>query len=118
MAESPQNNSKHGILSLTIKDLNVLHSAYMPFIKNGGLFIPTTKQYDIGDEVFVLLNLMDEVEKIPVACSVVWITPSHALGNKAQGIGVQFKEKDNEAREKIETHLAGLLNSEKPSHTL
>ena len=58
---------RNGILSLTIKDKSVLYAAFMPFIKNGGLFIPTNKSYKLGDEVFMLLNLMDEPEKIPVA---------------------------------------------------
>lgn len=66
---------RNGILSLTIKDKSVLYAAFMPFIKNGGLFIPTNKSYKLGDEVFMLLNLMDEPEKIPVAGKVVWITP-------------------------------------------
>ena len=37
--------SRSGILSLTIKDKSVLYAAYMPFIKDGGLFIPTNKHY-------------------------------------------------------------------------
>ena len=45
----------HGILSLTIRDPAVLYAAYMPFVNNGGLFIPTNKQYRLGDEVFMLL---------------------------------------------------------------
>ena len=47
---------RQGILSLTIKDKGALYAAYMPFIKNGGLFIPTNKPYKLGDEVFMLLN--------------------------------------------------------------
>ena len=65
--------SRSGILSLTIKDKAVLYAAYMPFIKNGGLFIPTNKQYKLGEEVFLLLNLMEETEKIPVAGKIVWV---------------------------------------------
>ncbi|MEW7978315.1 MAG: hypothetical protein AB2813_00425, partial [Candidatus Sedimenticola endophacoides] len=49
---------RQGILSLTIKDENALYAAYMQFVKNGGLFIPTNKKYKIGDEVFMLLTLM------------------------------------------------------------
>lgn len=94
---------RNGILSLTIKDKSVLYAAFMPFIKNGGLFIPTNKSYKLGDEVFMLLNLMDEPEKIPVAGKVVWITPKGAQGSRAAGIGVQFNEGDNTARNKIET---------------
>ena len=59
-------NSRNGILSLTIKDKAVLYSAYMPFLQNGGLFVPTNKAYALGDEVFMLLTLMDEAEKMPL----------------------------------------------------
>ena len=110
--------ARNGILSLTIKDKAVLYAAYMPFIKNGGLFIPTNKAYKIGDEVFMLLNLMEEVEKIPVAGKVIWITPKGAQGNRAAGIGVQFSDQDNTALQKIETYLAGSLESDRPTHTM
>ena len=70
--------SKPGLLTLTIKDKSALYLAYMPFIKNGGLFIPTNSSYKLGDEVFMLLNVMGEEEKIPVAGRVIWITPKGA----------------------------------------
>ncbi|MBL4608968.1 MAG: PilZ domain-containing protein [Pseudomonadales bacterium] len=110
--------AKSGILSLTIKDKAVLYAAYMPFVVNGGLFIPTSKQYRLGDEVFLLLTLMDEPEKIPVAGKVVWITPRGAGGTRAAGIGVQFNEEGDTARKKIETYLAGALQSDRPTHTM
>ena len=85
MGQAPKQGPKHGILSLNIKDKAVLYAAYMPFIKEGGLFIPTAKHYDLGDEVFMLLSLMDEKEKIPVAGKIIWITPKGAQGNRAAG---------------------------------
>ncbi len=109
---------RNGILSLTIKDKAVLYAAYMPFVSNGGLFIPTNKNYSLGDEVFMLLNLMEEPEKIPVAGKVVWITPRGAQGNRAAGIGVQFSSEDDQARAKIENYLAGSLTSDRPTHTM
>ena len=109
---------RNGILSLTIKDKSVLYAAYMPFIKNGGLFIPTNKSYKLGDEVFMLLNLMDEAEKIPVAGKVTWVTPKGAQGSRAAGVGVQFNDGDNTARSRIENHLAGALKSDRPTHTM
>jgi len=109
---------RSGILSLTIKDQNVLYAAYMPFVKNGGLFIPTGKAYKLGDEVFLLLNLMDEPDKIPVAGTVIWITPKGAQGNRSAGIGVQFNDQDDTAKKKIETYLAGSLQAERPTHTM
>ena len=110
--------TRQGILSLTIKDKAVLYAAYMPFLENGGLFVPTNKQYQIGDEVFMLLTLMDEPEKIPIAGKVVWITPLDAQGYRQAGIGVQFSEQDADANAKIENHLGGVLNSDRQTHTM
>lgn len=110
---------RQGILSLTIQDKNALFAAYMPYLTNGGLFIPTSNPYSLGDEVFVLLSLLDDNEKIPVVGRVVWITPKGAQGNRTAGIGLQFTEKDGGvARAKIETHLAGALESDRPTHTM
>ncbi len=116
-ASAPQ-GARNGILSLTIKDKAVLYAAYMPFLINGGLFIPTNKPYRVNDEVFMLLNLMDEAEKIPVAGKVVWVTPRGAQGNRAAGIGVQFNGQDPTANNKIENYLAGSLESDRPTHTM
>jgi type IV pilus assembly protein PilZ len=110
--------ARNGILSLTIKDKAVLYAAYMPFLEHGGLFIPTNKPYKLNDEVFMLLNLMDEPEKIPVAGKVVWVTPRGAQGNRAAGIGVQFNAQDDTANTKIENYLAGSLESDRPTHTM
>lgn len=118
MAE-PSNNQRQGILSLTIKDKNALYAAYMPFVTNGGLFIPTSRKYDLGEEVFMLINLMEETERLPVAGKIVWITPNGAEGYRATGVGVQFSDQDGGmARNKIENYLAGALESDKPTHTM
>ena len=113
-----QAGPRNGILSVTMKDKAVLYAAYMPFVENGGLFIATNRKFDLGDDVFLLMSLMDEPEKIPVAGKVIWITPKGAQGNRASGIGVQFEKKNDLARDKIETYLAGSLSSEKPTHTM
>lgn len=117
MSLSP--SARQGILSLTIKDKNALYAAYMQFVQNGGLFIPTNKKYGLGDEVFLLLSLMDEPERIPVAGKIIWVTPIGAEGNRAAGIGVQFSDQDKgQARNKIEGYLAGALASDRPTHTM
>lgn len=109
-----------GVLSLSIKEKTALFAAYMPFLKGGGIFIPTTKQYKLGDEVFMLLTLMEDPNKIPVAGKVVWITPAGAHGGKTQGIGVQFDKNDSgiAARNKMEGLLGGSLKSTRPTHTM
>lgn len=118
-ANSTENLQRPTVLSLTIKDKSALYAAYMPFVKGGGLFIPTNKNYEMGEEVFMLLTLLGEKEKVPVAGHVVWITPIGAQGNRAAGVGIQFSEKDSGvARSKIEALLGGALKSERPTHTL
>ncbi|MFK7862840.1 MAG: PilZ domain-containing protein [Pseudohongiellaceae bacterium] len=108
----------HGILSLTIKDKAVLYAAYMPFIRYGGLFIPTSKPYSLGNEVFMLLKLMEESEKIPVAGKVVWLTPPRAQGARVRGIGVQFSDPEAGVKTRIENLLAGQLDSSMTTNTL
>jgi type IV pilus assembly protein PilZ len=111
--------NKPGLLTLTIKDKSALYLAYMPFVKNGGLFIPTNSNYRLGDEVFMLLNLMGEDEKLPVAGRVIWVTPKGAQGKRTAGIGVQFSEQDRgQTQKKIETYLAGALSGDKATHTM
>lgn len=98
---------KKGLLSCEIKDVTELHKFYMPFIENGGIFVKTKNSYKLGDEVFLLLSLMEE-EKIPVTGKIIWITPSGASGLKHSGIGVQFADNSemSQTRTKIETMLA------------
>ncbi len=112
--------ARQGILSLAVKDKNALFQAYMPFIKQGGVFVPTPKRYFIGDEVFLLMTLPESTERLPVAGKVVWVTPAGAQGNRAAGIGVQFAETpEGEAvKNKIEVILAGIMTSDKITHTM
>lgn len=112
--------ARPGVLSLSIKEKSALFAAYMPFLKGGGLFIPTNKTYKLGEEVYMLLSLMEDPAKLPVSGKVVWITPQSAHGNRVQGIGVQFaaNESGNSARNKIEGLLGGSLKSPRPTHTM
>jgi type IV pilus assembly protein PilZ len=119
-AEDKTMIARPGVLSLNIKERSALYAAYMPFLKHGGLFVPTSKQYHLGDEVFMLLTLMDDPAKIPVAGKVVWLTPSGAQGGKTQGIGVQFSGNDSgrDVRNRIEGILGGSLKSTRQTHTM
>lgn len=112
--------ARPGVLSLSIKEKSALYAAYMPYLKGGGVFIPTTRVYRLGDEVFMLISLMDDPNKIPVAGQVAWITPAAAQGNKTQGIGVRFNDNESSisARNKIEGLLGGSMKSTRPTHTM
>ena len=111
---------RQGILSLAVKDKAALYNAYMPFVKGGGIFVPTPKRYFLGDEVFLLLTLPESSDRLPVAGKVVWVTPTGAQGHRAAGIGVQFAEtaEGDAVKSKIEALLAGTLNAERPTHTM
>ncbi|WP_242108122.1 PilZ domain-containing protein [Luteimonas aquatica] len=112
--------SRQGILSLALKDKAALYGAYMPYLKNGGIFVPTTKRYFLGDEVFLLITLPESGDRLPVAGKVVWVTPAGAQGNRTAGVGVQFADtgEGETVRAKIETLLAGMLNADKRTHTM
>jgi type IV pilus assembly protein PilZ len=108
------------VLSLAIREKAALYAAYMPFLKHGGLFLATTKQHKLGDEIFVILTLMDEPAKHQIAGRVAWITPAGAHHDKAQGVGIHFPEDDSgqRVRQRIEEILGPALRSARATHTL
>ena len=110
---SATGGARQGILSLAVKDKAQLYAAYMPYLKHGGIFVPTTRRYFLGDEVFLLLTLPESNERLPVAGKVVWVTPAGAQGNRNAGIGVQFADtaEGENVKGRIETLLAGTLNA-------
>jgi len=112
--------TRPSVLSLAIKEKAALYAAYMPFLKCGGIFVPTSKPYKIGDEIYLILSLMDDPNKYPIAGKVAWITPAGANNNKAQGIGVHFPsdEAGQRARQRIEEILGAALRSSRATHTL
>lgn len=108
------------VISLNISSKSKLYAAYMPHLRQGGVFVPSTRKYELGEEVFLLLSLMDDTNKFSLAGKVAWITPAGAQSGKTQGIGIHFNADDSsiEARRKIEGLLAGVLQSTRPTHTL
>ena len=102
---------QHELLAVTIDGLGTLRAAYMPFVLRGGLFIPTDDRYLLGQQVFVLLRLPGAPESMPLAGTVVWITPSgttrgSAWAGSAAGIGVQFGDGNESLKRRIEACLA------------
>ena len=108
---------RHDFLKFSIKDTTSLQANYMAFVENGGLFIPTSKTFSLYDEVYLLLQLMDEPDDI--TGKVVWVTPVGAEGNKSAGVGLQFQgDERSTLRNKIEAYLVGALKSDRLTHTL
>lgn len=112
--------ARPSILSLVIKEKAALYSAYMPFLRNGGIFVPTNKSYHLGDEIYLILTLLDDQDKYPIAGEVAWITPSTAGNGKSQGIGVHFSDDEGgiRIRQRIEELLGSATFSSRNTNTL
>src|SRR5512140_953713 len=111
---STQNSPRPSVIQLAIKERAALYAAYIPLFTDGGVFIPTTKDYKLGDDVYVLLSLPDDPQRYPVAGKVAWVTPARAAANRTQGGGVRFAadEKSRVLKIKIEQILGAHLGSD------
>src|SRR5205085_12406230 len=108
------------VIQLAIKEKAALYAAYIPMFSDGGVFIPTTREYKLGDDVYVLLSLPDDPQRYPVAGKVAWVTPARAAANRTQGVGIRFPsdEKSKLLKVKIEEILGAHLSSERPTQTI
>ena len=112
-------SQRNKVISIEIKDKQALYMAYMPFLKEGGLFLPTKKDYNLGDEIFLLVKILDEIEPTSISGEVAWITPSDALGNRPAGVGVSFVgENARKTANLIESKLGGSLSLGRATHTM
>ncbi|NDP40360.1 MAG: pilus assembly protein PilZ [Rhodoferax sp.] len=108
------------VIQLAIKEKSALYAAYIPLFTEGGIFIPTTREYELGDDVYVLLSLPDDPQRYPIAGKVAWVTPPRATNNRTQGVGILFPqdEKSRLLKLKIEEILGGHLASDRPTQTI
>jgi type IV pilus assembly protein PilZ len=113
-------SSRPSVIQLSIKEKAALYAAYIPLFTDGGIFIPSSRDYRIGDDVYVLLSLPDDPQRYPVAGKVAWVTPAKAQGGRTQGVGIRFPadEKSKQLKLKIEEILGSALASEKPTQTI
>ncbi|TAG34839.1 MAG: pilus assembly protein PilZ [Polaromonas sp.] len=117
---APGTAARPSVVQLAIKEKAALYAAYIPLFREGGVFIPTTRDYKLGADVYVLMTLPDDTQRYPVAGKVAWITPAQAAGNRTQGVGVRFPsdEKSRLLKLKIEEILGSHLASERPTQTV
>lgn len=117
--EAPRTVSRPGMIQLAIKEKNALLAAYMPFVKGGGLFVPTMRTVHLGDPLYLMLTLMDDPQKLAITGKVIWLTPPGVPGRQ-QGIGIQFAEDETgeQARNRIETLIGGQMKAGKVTHTI
>jgi type IV pilus assembly protein PilZ len=112
--------ARPSVVQLAIKEKAALYAAYIPLFKEGGVFIPTSREYQLGADVYVLMTLPDDTQRYPVAGKVAWVTPPRAAGNRTQGVGVRFPndEKSRLLKLKIEEILGAHLSSDRPTQTI
>lgn len=114
------NAARPSVIQLSIKEKAALYAAYIPLFADGGIFIPSLRDYRLGDDVYVLLTLPDDPQRYPVAGKVAWITPAKVSGSRTRGVGIRFPadEKSRLLKIKIEEILGSSLGSERPTQTL
>ncbi|MDX1704955.1 PilZ domain-containing protein [Pseudidiomarina sp.] len=95
-----------------------LRRAYMPFIKQGALFLATEDSYKLGDELTLVVRLPEDTEDTLVKGVVVWLSPATTSRSDLRGIGVQFKDDKSHLRNRIETKLGSLGESASPTATM
>ena len=108
------------VVQLAIKEKGALYAAYIPLFTEGGMFIPTARGYQLGEDIYVLLTLPEDTQRYPIAGRVAWVTPARAAGNRTQGVGIQFPkdEKSRQLKARIEEILGSQLASERPTQTI
>ena len=120
-ANAPANaSSRPSVIQLVFREKGALYAAYIPLFADGGLFVPTTRDYRLGEDIYLLLSLPDDPQRYPVAGKVGWITPANASGGRTQGVGVRFPsdEKTRLLKLRIEEMLGTSIQSAKPTQTI
>ena len=113
-------SARPSVVQLAIKEKAALYAAYIPLFQEGGIFIPTAREYHLGADVYVLMTLPDDTQRYPIAGKVAWVTPARAAGGRTQGVGVRFPadEKSRALKLKIEEILGAHLLSDRPTQTI
>ena len=108
------------VVALNLKGKTALYNAWMPLLRGGGLFMATQRTHNLGDEILVILSVLDDPLKIPLAGKVAWINPPHATGSRPQGVGIQLPDNPvgQELKKRIEGILAPVAKSDRPTYTL
>jgi type IV pilus assembly protein PilZ len=112
--------ARPSVIQLVFREKSALYAAYIPAFSDGGLFVPTTRDYKLGEDIYLLLALPEDNQRYPVAGKVAWLTPANASGGRTQGVGVRFPadEKTRLIRVRIEEILGTAISSSKPTQTL
>lgn len=116
------NNTSGKLLqNVNILDKRELYRSYMPFIKTGGLYIPfnndiTSHKISLGQNIFIILTLLESSKKHPIPGKIVWIQRSGIY----KGFGFSFGDTTPAKllKEQIENLILELTLKKEPTYTL
>lgn len=116
----PSGAARPSVIQLVFREKGALYAAYISVFSDGGLFVPSTRDYQLGDDIYLLLSLPGDPQRYPVAGKVGWITPANTSGGRTQGVGVRFPndDKTRQLKMKIEEILGTSIQSAKPTQTI
>lgn len=118
---NPNAPLRPSVFQVHLKDTNELHTAYISLFADGGVFIPTQRDFRLGDDVYLLLTMPGETRGTPLVCTVGWVTPAGSVGHRSQGIGARFPANDDTATQlkaRIEQRLSPLMQTDRSTQTL
>lgn len=107
--------------NITIDDKKELYKYYMPFIKDGGLFIPFQEDLNAnnvypGMTVLLLLTVIEPKNRYTISGKVVWIQKAGAI--KGYGISLGSSTQAKSLKDYIEVAVADLAQKKEPTYTI
>lgn len=110
---------KKGVIRMEFKDSRDLYQSYMPFIEGCGLFYPTKNPYKLDQEIFIFLQLPNNLGKFAVPGRIVWLNPPKEAVKRVPGVGIQLRGRETEKiNDIIRQHLDKMIKSGLPTLTL
>jgi type IV pilus assembly protein PilZ len=110
---------RSSMLQFGAPDVTTLYAHYISRFQNGGIFVPTSRAFELGAEVIVALTLPGREERFAIGGRVAWVTPAQLQHGRSQGVGVAFEDDDKSkaVRAIVEDMLGNMLTSGRGTQT-
>ena len=110
---------RSSMLQFSAPDVTTLYAHYISRFQNGGIFVPTSREFELDAEVIIALTLPGREERFAIGGRVAWVTPANAQHGRSQGVGVAFEadDKSKAVRTIIEDMLGNMLTSGRGTQT-
>ncbi|ASK26787.1 PilZ domain-containing protein [Neisseria chenwenguii] len=107
------------MMSLQLKEKVMLYNCYMPFLENGGLFVPSEDVFSLGDEILLAVEIGNHAKRF-LPTKVAFINPARTSAHRPKGVGLAFTDLDIciQTKNLIEAELGNHLRDERATFTL